>query len=119
MRKFYDLIGFVDQVQTAPGVWEDQAVERFYYGDILRNTRKYETGASVNGTLNVNNQISIVADAYAFENFFKMRYIHWMDTLWVVTNVEVQRPRLILTLGGVYHGVENRSPANPGDDAGV
>lgn len=117
MKKFYDLVGFVDQVETEPGVWEDKVTERFYYGDILRNARKYDTGAQVNGTLNINNQISIVADAYAYENFFKMRYIHWMDALWVVTNIEVQRPRLILTLGGVYHGIESGTSENTGGTA--
>ena len=77
--------------------------ERDYRGDVLRNTRKWENGEHLNDDLNVNNQISIVADAYANENFFAMRYISWMGAYWKITNVEVQRPRLILTIGGVYN----------------
>lgn len=61
-------------------------------------------GQKVNDDLSVNNSISIVADAYAIENFFAMRYVQWMGILWIVSTVEVQSPRLLLTLGGVYNG---------------
>lgn len=109
MRKFYDLVGFVDTVETEPGIYEEIASEYYYYGDILRNTRKFEAGGTVNGKVKVNNSISIVADAFAFENFFKMRYIYWMGTKWTITNIEVDRPRLILTIGDEYHGVPEGS----------
>lgn len=73
-------------------------------GDILRNTRRLQSGESVNDDLSVGNSISIVADAYANEHFFAMRYVQWAGTLWKVSDVEVQSPRLILRLGGVYNG---------------
>lgn len=79
-------------------------VERAYVGDILRNTRRLQSGESVNDDLSVNNMISIVADPYANENFFAIRYVQWMGTLWKVTEVEVQSPRLLLRLGGKYNG---------------
>lgn len=79
-------------------------VERDYVGDILRNTRRLQSGESVNDDLSVNNMISIVADPYANENFFAIRYVQWMGTLWKVTEVEVQSPRLLLRLGGKYNG---------------
>lgn len=106
MARFYGRVGYVQSVETAPhsGVWEDVPTEVQYYGDVLRNTRQLVSGAEVNDTLSVNNSISIVADAYALENFFAMRYVEWNGALWNVTAVEVQSPRLILTLGGVYNG---------------
>ena len=104
MAKFYGDIGFGESVETAPGVWEDVVTTRKYHGDVLRNTRKLQDGENLNNDLSVNNSISIVADAYASENFFAMRYISWAGTLWIVSDVEVQRPRLLLRLGGVYHG---------------
>lgn len=79
-------------------------VERAYVGDILRNSRRLQSGESVNDDLSVNNMISIVADPYANENFFAIRYVQWMGTLWKVTEVEVQSPRLLLRLGGKYNG---------------
>ena len=105
MAKFYGEIGYsTDATETSPGVWEEGIVERKYYGDVLRNTRKMQEDQTVNADLTVNNSISIVADAYARDNFFAMRYIRWAGTLWIVSDVEVQSPRLVLRLGGKYNG---------------
>lgn len=104
MAKFYGEIGYGESVEKAPGVYVDEIVEYHYYGDVIRNTRKLTEGQSVNNDLTVNNSISIVADAYANEHFFAIRYIRWMGSLWTVSDVEVQAPRLLLRLGGVYNG---------------
>lgn len=104
MAKFHGKIGYGESVETAPGVWEDVITEYQYYGDVIRNARTLREGEKVNNDLTVDNSISIVADAYAREHFFAIRYIEWAGTLWIVSNVEVQSPRLILRLGGVYHG---------------
>lgn len=111
MAKFYGEIGYGETVETRPGVWEDNIVERKYYGDVIRNTRRLEEGEKVNNDLSVGNSINIVADAYANEHFFAIRYIKWAGTLWTVSDVEVQSPRLILRLGGVYNG---QTPPAPG-----
>ena len=51
----------------------------------------------------VANEISIVADPFARENFHRMRYVVFMGAKWKITKVEVGYPRLILTIGGLYH----------------
>lgn len=104
MAKFYGEIGYGESVEKASGVWVDEIVERKYFGDVIRNTRKLTEGESVNNDISVNNSIEIVADAYANEHFFAMRYIRWQGALWTVSDVEVRRPRLLLRLGGVYNG---------------
>lgn len=103
MAKFYGEIGYAETTETAPGVWTEGITTRNYRGDILRNTRRWQSGENLNDDLVVNNLISIVADPFAYQNFHTIRYISWMGALWKVTNVEVQRPRLILTIGGVYN----------------
>jgi hypothetical protein len=104
MAKFYGEIGYGETVETSPGVWEDVITERLYYGDVVRNTRKLQEGDLINNDLSVGNSISIVADAYANDHFFAIRYIKWAGTLWLVRDVEVLSPRLLLRLGGVYNG---------------
>lgn len=104
MARFHSVIGFGTSVEKAAGVFVDEIVERKYFGDVIRNTRRLQEHQEVNQNLIVDNSISIVADAYASENFLAMRYVSWMGSLWIITNVEVQRPRLILRLGGVYSG---------------
>lgn len=104
MAKFYGKVGYGLTVEAAAGVWQDTITERSYYGDVVRNSRKLDTGEKVNGDITVGNSISILADAYANEHFFAIRYVQWAGTLWIVSDIEVQSPRLILRLGGVYNG---------------
>lgn len=104
MAKFYGKIGYANTVETKPGVYEEQIVEHSYYGDLIRNTRRLQSADQVNDDINISNEISIVADPYATNNFHTMRYAVFMGTKWKISNVEVSYPRLILTLGGVYNG---------------
>lgn len=104
MAKFYGKIGYANTVENKPGVYEEQIVERSYYGDLIRNTRRLQSADQVNDDINISNEISIVADPYATNNFHTMRYAVFMGTKWKISNVEVSYPRLILTLGGVYNG---------------
>ena len=104
MAKFYGTIGFSEQVEEAPGVWIDKITVQSYYGDLIRNTRKLQSRDQLNDNIDIANDISIIADPYAVENFHKMRYVEFMGTKWKVTSVEVQYPRLILTVGGVWNG---------------
>lgn len=106
MAKFVGEIGFGATTQTAPGVYEDTITERRYRGDVIRNARELQDGEKVNKDIRVSNSLSIVADQHANENFFAMRYVRWAGALWEVSDVEVQSPRLILRLGGVYNGPE-------------
>ena len=119
MAKFYGAIGFIQApMETKPGVWEEIMAEREYYGDILRNTRQARDGEKINNDLSVNNSISIVADAYANEHFFAMRYAKWAGALWSIEDIEVQSPRLILRLGGVYNGPTPPAAPASGEDGG-
>lgn len=104
MAKFHGKIGYGETVEVTPGVHRDVIVERQYFGDVIRNTRNLAEGENLNKDLSLGNSISIVADAYASEHFFAIRYVEWAGVLWTVDAVEVQRPRLILRLGEVYNG---------------
>jgi hypothetical protein len=104
MAKWYGVIGYAETVETTPGVWKEQVTKRNYYGDLTRNTRRLQTADKLNDDINISNELSIVADPYAMNNFHSMRYAEFMGTAWKITNVEVQYPRLILSLGGVWNG---------------
>lgn len=104
MARFYGKVGFEITKETSPGVWIADIIVREYYGDILRNSRRMSSPDKVNDDVNISNEISILADAYAIQNFHLMRFVEFMGTNWKISNIEVQRPRLILTLGGVYNG---------------
>jgi len=103
MAKFYGSIGYAETVQTSPGIWEEQIVERKYFGELIRNIRNLSASENLNDDLNVSNEISILADPYANQNLYAMRYIEFMGAKWKITNVRVEYPRLILSIGGVYN----------------
>lgn len=103
MAKFYGVIGYGKKVNTKPGVWEERITEKSYYGDLIKNSRKLQNSGQVNDNVNVSNEISIISDPFANENFHSMRYVEFMGAKWKITNVDVQYPRLILTIGGVYN----------------
>lgn len=104
MNRFSGKVGYGESVETFPGVYEDIITEFSYFGDVVRNSLRYKEGQSVNNDLTVGNSISVVADAYANEHFFAIRYVEWAGVLWSVEEVEIQSPRLLLRLGSVYNG---------------
>ena len=105
MAKFFGPIGFATSVETRPGVWKDQIEEHNYRGDVVRLSSRWAASPdSSNDDLTLNNQISIVADPFARDHLHTMKYVDYMGTKWKISNIEVQYPRLILTIGGVYSG---------------
>lgn len=104
MAKFYGAIGYADLVETKPGVWEEVITERKYAGDINRNTFRLQPTDQVNDNINISNEISIVVDPYAEKNLHKMRYVEFMGAKWKISNATINRPRLVVTVGGVYNG---------------
>jgi len=103
--RFCGKVGYGETTEVRPGIYEDVITERTYYGDVIRNSRRMnEIGDRVVGDISVSNRISVVADEFAYENFFNMKYVEWNNVLWEVSEIDVERPRLILSLGGVYHG---------------
>lgn len=109
MAKWCGNIGFGITKEVKPGVWKEviQYGPQPYYGDLIRDTRRYSTPSStLNDDLSIGNQISVLADPFAYEHYYAIRYVELYGVRWKVTNVEVQRPRLILSVGGVYNGSE-------------
>ena len=104
MTKWYGKIGFAETVEVTPGDWREEITERNYYGDVMSNFRNLQNSGQINDDVNISNKISILADPYAVQNFHAMRYVEFMGTKWKANSVEVQYPRLVITLGGVWNG---------------
>lgn len=115
MSKFYGAVGFVQAVEGNPGVYDYDVVERNYYGDIQRNHKRWYSTENLNDNLNVSNELSIVADPYAYQHTHTIRYIKWLGTSWLVTSIDVQYPRLVLSIGGVYNGPQAETASSAGE----
>lgn len=107
MPKFYGTIGFVTTKEDPenPGIWIESTVEKHYCGDLVRNLRRlYTTSNTVNDSINISNEISIVADPYAQQNMYAMRYVVFNGAKWKIETIDVEYPRLRLSIGGLYNG---------------
>jgi hypothetical protein len=111
--KFHGKVGYGKTVETSPGVREEVIEEREYSGDVTRASRMLSQGEAVNPDLSLSNAVSIVSDAFAMRHYFKIRYVEWAGVRWSVSNVEIQRPRLILSFGEVYNGPTPTAPESP------
>lgn len=104
MPKFHGKVGYAILTETSPGVWEEVITEREYFGDLVKNTRGLQSANQVNDNVTISNEISIVADPFANENFHAIRYVEFMGSKWKVSNVTVSYPRLVMAVGGLYNG---------------
>lgn len=104
MSKWFGKIGYAIQKESEPGIWEDEIVERDYYGDLLTDNRKRQTNNNVLDEITLSNMVSIIADPFAYNNCSCMAYAEIMGARWKISEVEVKPPRLNLTIGGVYNG---------------
>lgn len=101
--KFCGDIGFVIQQETEPGIYEGVVAEKTYYGDVLQNFRKWQSGEKINDDIVLNNKISIIANSFALENSGAMKYVSYLGQKWKIESAEIAYPRIILTIGGLYH----------------
>lgn len=111
MAKFAGSVGYVTQEETRPGIWQPVATEKKMSGDVIRMANAFSsdgrvTSGKVNDDITLQHRISLIANPYAYENFTKIKYVRWLGIMWKVESVEVTRPRLILSLGGVWNGTE-------------
>ena len=107
MSKWYGNIGFAAKtIEAEPGIYDEEIEVRAYYGDLYKNTRMLQNSNNgTNDNINIANQLSIVADPYARNHCYSIRYAEFSDARWKVTSVDAsQYPRLILTLGGLDNG---------------
>ena len=104
MGKFYGPVGYSQMTQTSPGVLVKSIVEKQYFGDVIKTTYRVREGQNLNDNVVIDNRLSIVADPFAYKNYSNITYVEWMWVFWKVSSVDVQYPRLILTIGEVYNG---------------
>jgi hypothetical protein len=103
MAKFCGKIGYAILVDDGHGVWTEEIIEKNHSGDLYRNIRRLQSSGNLNDNVVLSNEISIIANPYARQNFHSMRYVEFMGAKWKISNVDVQYPRLVLTLGEIYN----------------
>ena len=119
MARYYGNIGFAVQNETAPGIWEDVIEARPYKGDVLRSGRRYDNAENINDNFTITNQFSIVSDAFLYSHVPALRYLEYLGTKFKITSVDIDRPRVVISVGGVYVSGDSTSETsgNSGESA--
>ena len=104
MAKYSGLVGYVTQEETVPGIWSPDENPKMMRGDIIRQTLSNQDNGKVNNDITLNHRVSLLGDAYAFSSYYAIKWIEIDGRKWEVTSVEVQRPRIIVTVGGLWNG---------------
>lgn len=102
--RFCGNVGFVRTEEDAYGVARPVSTERWYYGDVLNLTARWQKTEHLNDDLDITKRISFLADPYAIQYFNYIRYVEWMGVRWEVKSTELHYPRLTMNVGGVYNG---------------
>lgn len=102
MAKYAGNVGFAVTKETTPGVWEDVIEERKMRGDVIKSSATFKPGESINNDIALGHRISLLGDPYAYENFTGLRYITYMGHKFKIAGVEIERPRMIISMGGIY-----------------
>lgn len=104
MARFNGKVGYGISTEVAVDVWSDVITERAYKCDSVRQSKSTVQSDSMTDDIRLEDRISIVADEFSMANYMRIKYVERAGSRWTVTAVEVQRPRLLLSLGGVYNG---------------
>lgn len=102
MARYYGNIGFAIQVETKPGIWEDVIEHRPYKGDVITNVRRWDPSENINDDFTISNRFSVISDAFLYSHVPAMRYIEYMGCKFKITSVNINRPRVEISVGGVY-----------------
>lgn len=104
MSKFAGLVGYATQEETVPGVWSPVEKTVMMKGDVIRQSSSVQNDDKVNSDIALNHRVSLMGDSYAFDNYYNLKWIQLHGRKVEVSSVELQRPRLIVSVGGVYNG---------------
>ena len=101
--KFYGEVGFVKTIVNEVSVAEESVTLVPYYGEIIRDKRRIDSSDKIVKDISLQNEVSIVADKFMTDNLAWIKFVKWRGINWSVDSVDINYPRITLSLGGVYN----------------
>lgn len=90
-------------VETSPGIFEQLIEDVEVVGNLLSlGFRWPEVG--MQDSLSAKHILSIITPEDESVDFNEVVYVEWNGRKWNVNSIEYKRPRINLTLGGLYNG---------------
>lgn len=104
MTKFRGIIG-IDRGprEISPGVYKQYIEEVTVTGE-MRNDKLGWSPHNLGDTVRAQHLLSIITPEESSIDFNSTVYIEWQGRKWSVQALQYKRPRVELTLGGLYNG---------------
>lgn len=105
--KYSGMAGVVeDSIEISPGIWKPAGVREIKAtGDFVSSRKEFSVRSdSTNDDVTMSNTISIVMSKDLFNNLSNLRYLTVNGARYKVTSFEINRPRIVITLGGLWNG---------------
>ena len=90
-------------VETAPGIIKRNIVEVEVTGEVRQLKFRWPEAGMRDG-LKAQHVLSVVTPEDSEIDLTEAVYIGWQGRKWSVTSIQYKRPRVELTLGGLYNG---------------
>lgn len=104
MTRFRGIIGLNrGPVESSPGIFEESIDELEVVGDLMSLGLRWP-GAGMQDGLSAKHILSIITPEDESVDFNEVVYVEWNGRKWNVVSIEFKRPRINLTLGGLYNG---------------
>lgn len=97
-------IGYGQQVERAPGIWEDVITERDALGEVKQTTEAFTVANSILPQYRTTTSVSVVSEGTEKVNYSDLRYVTHAGVRWSPASIVVEPPRLIIFIGEEYHG---------------
>lgn len=103
--KFSGKAGFrIDDVEIEPGVYKPQVVVKAIKGSVVSNSYQHQNSdKSTIDNVRITNQLSIVANQFLNKHITNLMYVEFQGVKWKVESFDIQPPRVVVSLGGVYN----------------
>ena len=105
MNRVIIKLGFSYTRDDGHGVWKQVNTEKVYKAEITSHkwylNREKDTP---NVSYKTGESFSVLMDSFLQENLGYITYVVLNGVKWDISSIDVQRPRVHITPGGMYHG---------------
>lgn len=104
MARFWGLLGLNrGYTETAPGTFTNVIDEVEVNGEMRRQNLKW-SNAGMRDSISAKTTLSVVTPEDSVIDFAEAVYVIWLGKKWSIIGIDYIRPRVELTLGGLYNG---------------
>ena len=107
-------LGFAEEQQVRPGIWDDVITEVPKLADIAQRTEAFEVEGNILPEYRTSTTVSVLSQGPVKPDYSNLRYVLYAGERWIVSSAVHAPPRLTIYIGEVYSGpIPGGAPGAP------